>query len=169
MAARPRADKGAGPRHHDAGGGDDRPESAQEAVALALSHARVATREALAAMQALLDAASLAATGADSEANRLLAPIAKLLEQLTGDLDASGRDATSVLDAVSEALDAEIARWQTRARDDVEARSVLRAFLGLREVLWEFGVGRDSTSTSPKRKAGRRRRPPRVQRIPVDG
>ena len=45
-----------------------------------------------------------------------------------------------LLASIAEALDIEIARWEKRARDDLDARAVLRAFLGLREILWEFGV-----------------------------
>ena len=39
-----------------------------------------------------------------------------------------------------DALDAEIARWETKARQDADARAVLRAFLGVRELLWELGM-----------------------------
>jgi hypothetical protein len=57
---------------------------------------------------------------------------------------------------------------------------VLRAFLGLRELLWEFGIRRepDRTETAGDpargaRKAGHskssRRKKPRVQRVTVEG
>jgi hypothetical protein len=47
---------------------------------------------------------------------------------------------------------------------------VLRAFLGLRELLWEFGVRRpdDGAAGSRPRRAARRARP-RVQRVRVEG
>jgi hypothetical protein len=92
----------------------------------------------------------------------------------------AGRDATALLDSISEALDTEIARWEERAGNDIEARAVLRAFIGLRELLWEFGVRRgseggesDAASRRAPRKAGRAsprgRKRPRVQRVPVEG
>jgi hypothetical protein len=86
---------------------------------------------------------------------------------------------------IAEALDAEIARWEERAKHDADARSVLRAFLGLREVLWELGVrasfaqraegerrpsggharADDARSRSTEPAASR----PRVQRVAVQG
>ena len=94
-------------------------------------------------MHALLDAAALATSGLPSDASRLLAPLAQLLESLAQGL-APDSDAVSapLLAALAEALDAEIARWEARARDDAEARAVLRAFLGVRELLWELGLRR---------------------------
>jgi hypothetical protein len=132
-------------------------------------------------VQALLDAASLAVSGAPSEAHRLLGPLAGILERLATELNADvGRDAAALLDAISQALDSEIVRWEERAGNDVEARAVLRAFIGLRELLWEFGVRHesegdegDSTPRRAPRKAGRAsprgRKKSRVQRVPVEG
>ena len=80
-----------------------------------------------------------------------------------------------LLDGATTALDAEIARWETRSRRDPEARTVLRVFLGLREVLWELGVRESSRAESRDPTAGeepdappsiRRRR--RVERVPVE-
>ncbi len=164
-----------------AGGASTPPSTAQEALGRARQHARSALCEALAAVQALLDAASLAVSGERSEANRLLGPLAGILERLAAELNGDvGRDAADLLDAISEALDTEIARWEERAGDDVEARGVLRAFIGLRELLWEFGVrheadGNDGDSKPRRapRKAGRAsprgRKKSRVQRVPVEG
>ena len=126
-------------------------------------------------VQALLDAASLAASGRPAGAHPGIANVARTLEawssRLGGDTDPS-----SLLTALSEALDAEIERWQERARgDDTEARAGLRAFLGVRELLWELGVRspeRPTQRTSPRRDPGRGsppRRGPRVQRVPVEG
>ena len=64
-------------------------------------------------------------------------------------------------------------RWEERARDDSDARSVLRAYLGMREILWELGVRSSKPRTgAPKSgRAGRAKRtgkkPPRVQRVEV--
>jgi hypothetical protein len=157
------------------------PTTAPEALDKARQHAHAALHEALAAVQALLDAASLAVSGERSEAHRLLAPVVGILEKLTAELNGDvGREATILLDSIAVALDTEIARWEDRAKNDVEARAVLRAFIGLRELLWEFGVrheseGDDSDAASRRapRKAGRGssrgRRRTRVQRVPVEG
>ena len=59
------------------------------------------------------------------------------------------------LGAILEALDTEITRWEKRAKDDPEARVVLRAFLGMREILWELSTppGRQR----PRSRSGRRK------------
>ena len=158
------------------------PESASEALARARRHTHSAISEALAAIRALLDASSLALTGEASAANAILGPLARILEGLRAEFDggAATGEATALLRSIAEALDAEIARWQARAESDPEARAVLRAFLGLRELLWEFGIRRESdangseeTSTRTARKTGRsastRRKQPRVQRVTVEG
>jgi len=71
------------------------------------------------------------------------------------------------------ALDAEIARWEKRAAADGDARAVLRAFLGLRELLWEVGVRPRPEPAAPPaargRKAGPDRPQGRVQRVHVEG
>ncbi len=159
------------------------PTDAAEALARARQHARSAASEAVAAVHALLDAAALATSGLPSEANGLLAPLARVLEQVSAGL-APDSDAVSapLLSALAEALDAEIARWELRARDDAEARAVLRAFLGVRELLWELGLRRrepaagapDAAPRAPAPGAAPRapravRRRARVQRVPVQG
>ena len=61
------------------------------------------------------------------------------------------------LGAILEALGNEITRWEKRAQDDPEARVVLRAFLGMREILWEFNAPpgrRRPTSRSRRRQEG---------------
>ena len=148
-------------------------ETAGQALARAGDHARAAVGEALRAVGALLDAASLAASGAPAERRPVIGPFARTLEDLAAGLAGSGEDARPLLVAVAEALDAEIARWELRARDDADARAVLRAFLGLRELLWEFGVRRPDAEApagpgSRRRRAARRARP-RVQRVRVEG
>ena len=158
-------------------------ETAAEALERARAHARSAAGEALASLHALLDAASLAASGRPSEFHGLLGPLAKLLEGLAERLGHQGEPiGAPILEAVSEALDAEIARWEDRAQEDPEARAVLRAFLGLREVLWEFGVRRggqngggpgdeaEPSAAGPRaRRSVRHSRQPRVQRVPIEG
>ncbi len=158
------------------------PESAAEAIVRARKHAQSAIAEALAAVHALLDASSLALSGEASANNAVLGPIARILERLRAGFDggAATPEAAALLRSVAEALDAEIARWQARADSDPEARAVLRAFLGLRELLWEFGIRRESDPVEGEedpprgaRKAGRanskRRKKSRVQRVTVEG
>ena len=157
-------------------------ERASEAVARAQRHAYAAIAEALAAVGALLDASSLALSGEAATSNALLGPIARILDGLRAEFDESTTtgEVAALLRSIADALDAEIARWEARAETDPEARAVLRAFLGLRELLWEVGIRRESdanpsgkTSTRVARKKGRststRRKPPRVQRVTVEG
>lgn len=154
------------------------PETVGEALSRARKHGRAAAAETLAAVRALIEAVSLGASGRPSEASRLLGPLAKLLEGLEGELGSGARDGSSrTLDSVAAAIDDEIAAWEERARNDTDARTILRAFLGLREILWEFGVGRGSAPDGlppeerparPRRRSGRSPGP-RIQRVPVQG
>ncbi len=118
-------------------------ETVEQALARAADHGRRAASEALLAARALLDALSLALHGAGADERRILGLAARSLDELAEGL-AGGPSRAGLLDAVSAALDAEIARWEARARNDVDARAILRAYLGLREILWEFGVRRAS-------------------------
>ena len=157
-------------------------ETASEAVARAQRHATAAIAEALAAVGALLDASSLALSGEAAKSNALLGPMARILEGLRAEFNEgkTSSDVAALLRSIAEALDAEIARWEARAKTDPEARAVLRAFLGLRELLWEFGIRRKSDADESReaskraaRKKGRstsaRRKPPRVQRVTIEG
>ena len=129
------------------------PGSVEEALTRARLHGRAAIADVLAAIHALLDAAALASGGEPARAHRLFAPLAGLLEGLEADFAAAPRDASApLLASIADALDAEIARWEALAEADSDARAVLRAFLGLRELLWEFGVRR--TSAAPPRAGG---------------
>jgi hypothetical protein len=129
-------------------------------------------------LRALLDAASLAASGAPAASHAGAATLTRTLERWSSQLSGDG-DAGSLLASLADALDAEIARWQERARgEDPEARAVLRAFLGVRELLWELGVrSRERPAPAPVRRRGERgqvggsapRGRQRVQRVPVEG
>ena len=117
------------------------PRSADEAMARARQHGLAALAESALALRALVDAASLAATGAPADAHAAIAGASAWLDQIAEQLQTgAGRSGAPWLDAVARVLDTEIERWQTRGRDDPEARAVLRAFLGVREILWEFGL-----------------------------
>ncbi len=142
--------------------------SVEEALARARRHARAAAGEGLEAVRALLDAAALATPGVPAGAQRLLSLASDALEELAATLGAEDRAAQASLGrALNEALDAEIARWEARARDDTEARAVLRAFLGLRELLWELGVRPESGARGRGATRARARR--KVERVPVQG
>ena len=121
----------------------DPPPDARAALARAGTHGRRAAAEALAALGALLDAAALAGVGKPAAAHPWLGPLAEMLTHLA-DFLGSSRDpaAEPLVEAIARALDAEIERWEHRARNDADARAVLRAFLGLRELLWEAGIRR---------------------------
>jgi len=154
------------------------PESVEEALRRAVAHARNSLAEAVAACRALLDAVALVATRGPAESSAGLASFANLLEQLESQLVSSSDGARSaasepLVRAITEALDTEITRWERRAESDSEARSVLRAFLGLRELLWEIGVrnepARTNTETAQTSQTPGSREPGRVQRIHVNG
>jgi hypothetical protein len=176
------------------------PRSADEALERARRHALAAVAESTHALRALVDAASLAATGSPSDAHAALAGASAWLDEIAERMQAgAGRQGAAWLDAVAHVLDAEIARWETRGRDDPEARAVLRAFLGVREILWEFGLRPSSAARSesdprePERReplrnsgagsgaaprdglqeraqrAARRAPAARIQRVPVEG
>ena len=158
----------------------------------ARGHARLAAAEGLAAFRALLDAAALATTGEASGELRFLGSLARQLDETGAALRAGSAGAEALVTALAEALEAEIARWQARSAEDPDARAVLRAFLGLRELLWELGVRPRADGEAPAeqprgtarggprggaaprpRAAGRAseepRPGPRVQRVPVEG
>jgi hypothetical protein len=161
--------------------GEARNQSATEALGRAQRHARFALAETLAAIHALLDAASLSISDKPAKSHSLLSPVAAFLEAISAQLDGGdGREAVTLLHSIAAALDEEIARWETRAETDPDARAVLRAFLGLRELMWEFGVRREATPSQADEeserntpKAGRapstRSKKRRVERVPVEG
>ncbi len=157
--------------------GNAEPSDVRQALERARHHARLSAAEAARAARALLDAASLAATGAPSTTRRGMALAARALDDLA---DALGDDASGPLvGAIADALDAEISRWEQRAAEDPDARAVLRAWLGLREMLWELGVRRPPASKArphgapaARRAAGRPAGPRRrgaLQRVPLEG
>ena len=119
------------------------PASVEEALTNASHHARNAVAELVAAARSLLDAGALVATRDVAAESPTLASVARLLDELEAHLASPSRAsaaAAPILNALSEALAAEIARWEARAAHDADARAVLRVFIGLREVLWELGV-----------------------------
>jgi hypothetical protein len=153
--------------------------SIEEALARARRHASTAVAEALEAGRALLDAASLATSGARAAEHPIFGRADAWIRDASGGLAASGGLPSDLAATLADALDTEIARWEQRAHDDGDARAVLRAFLGLREMLWEIGVrpsARGGRATPPPRReplrdAAEERRPRarRVERVSVQG
>jgi hypothetical protein len=170
------------------------PESVEEALREALDHARNAMAEGLLAGRSLIDAACLALFGEParltpdaardaSDARVAFAAMARGMDELAGKVrstDAMTAANDTMMRTMLDALDAEIGRWERRSAHDSDARAVLRAFLGLREILWEFGHSRAETPEQPA--AEPRPAPaasaatahaadaaPRVQRVKVQG
>ncbi len=142
-------------------------ESVQEALARARHHARGAAAEATRAVRALLDAIALLQRGTPAESHPALSRAATWLDAIAAGIAQDGAQDAALTSALAEALDAEISRWEQRAQEDPDARAVLRAFLGVRELLWELGVRRGSAS--PARGAALARPRQRVQRVHVEG
>lgn len=112
-------------------------ESASEALLRARQHAKRGVSEVILAVRALLDAAALSLGRQPAHSHALFAPLSQVLDEWSVRL---GRSDDDVGVLILDALESEIARWESRSQEDEEARSVLRAFLGLREFLWELGI-----------------------------
>jgi hypothetical protein len=165
---------------------EDLPRTAPEALVRAARHARLAAAEALAAWRALVDAGALLATGGPSARVRGLGGLSRAALEVEAALrGGTGAGGEALVRALAEALDTEIARWEARSAEDPDARAVLRAFLGLRELLWEIGVRVPAEAAEAPDPAGARVRPEprrpgvaaprarrrgaRVERVPVEG
>ena len=159
------------------------PKSVAEALDRARRHTRQALAESVAAARALLDAASIGLSGAPASTHRTLADLARALDQASAALAREdGPFSPLAIQVVLDALDGEIERWEKRSQHDDDARAVLRAFLGLREILWELGL-RPRLRTDPGPSPGSARAPQagdrapkrsgrsasRVQRVTIEG
>ena len=141
----------------------------RSARARARRHAKNAVGEALETMRALLDAASLAASGAPAAASPLFASVEGWIARASRGFSADSGLTDGLAAEIAAALEQEIARWEQRAKSDDDARPVLRAFLGLREVLWELGVRAPRGGRGRARRPRALPRPRRVQRVAVQG
>lgn len=120
-------------------------ESMRQAFERAVHHAQLALSAAVASARALLDAASIGISGDPARDHPSLAEFAWTLDQIAAALSGEAPSLRSTaLSAMLETIDAEILRWEIRSRSDKDARAVLRAFLGLREILWEMGIRRSA-------------------------
>lgn len=125
------------------------PESLEQALTRARHHARRATSEGIQAARALVDAASLAAGGPAASGRPAFSGLLATLDDFGRALE-GGAVGSPIFDGLHDALDGEVRRWEARAQVDPDARSVLRAFLGVREILWELGIRRSSTRSTPE-------------------
>ena len=114
----------------------------EEALNRARKHLRSATLEGLEATSALLDAALLTAGIDDTDPRSFAGELRTSLDDLLAAVRTDGalRFPSALADPLLAALDAEIARWEARSANDAASRPVVRAFLALRELLWELGV-----------------------------
>lgn len=142
-----------------------------QAITRARVHVGNAARESVAAIAAILEAGGRASGLDPEQTERLAAQVARRFEEQVGLLRDGALFPASLSKPLEEALAREIERWEKRSQRDPDARAVLRAFLGLRELLWELGLARDPSAQDgapdrppPDRTAKR----PRVQRFSVE-
>ncbi|HIF96740.1 MAG TPA: hypothetical protein EYQ54_06905 [Myxococcales bacterium] len=142
------------------------PDTVEQALARSLQHARNSASQALLATRALMDALSILLADEPvvrhAQANSPIANVAEAIERWADTLQGpEPNHSSSGLPAVLHALEAEIDRWEMRAQSDSNARTVLHAFLGIRDILWEFSppanlaMAREGRRPSPKPRRAR--------------
>lgn len=126
----------------------------QDAIDRARRHLRNAARESLEASRALVDAAlhagSMVGGAGDVGRGGLAGEAKSALDAWISALEGDGpfRMPEALAEPLRRAVQTEIDRWEKRSVEDESARPVLRAFLGLRELLWELGM---RTEPDPER------------------
>lgn len=143
-----------------------------EAIGRAREHLVRAVVEAVEAARALLEAIA-AASGADASATgALLGDLRNALDRLIERLRSEGRLElpAALIAGIERTLAREIERWEALSKRDADARPVLRALLGLRELLWELGIRSPDPKPpeTPEPTAPAPPRRPRVQRFDVE-
>jgi hypothetical protein len=125
--------------------------SVRRALEKAVNHAQLALSEGVASARALLDAASIGVSGGPASDHPRLAELARTLDRIAAGLSGEAPSLrAAALTALLAAIDGEVVRWEIRSRRDEDARAVLRAFLGLRELLWEMGVRQSEPESKSK-------------------
>jgi hypothetical protein len=113
-----------------------------EALQRVRKHLRNSTLEGAQAISALIEATMHASDLKSVAADSMIGQIQQQLEDWITVLE--GGSSFSMPRALTEplvaAVDAEIKRWERRSQTDPDARLVLRAFLRMRELLWEIGM-----------------------------
>lgn len=128
------------------------------AIARARVHFGNATREALAAVIAVLEAGGRVSGLDPEQTERLAASFARRFEAQIERLKDGALLPEAILVPLEEALAREITRWEERSKHDPDARAVLRAFLGLRELLWELGLRGETKEGSEREQTDERTR-----------
>lgn len=142
-----------------------------QAIARARVHVGNAARESVAAIAAILEAGGRASGLDPEQTERLATEVARRFEAQVGRLREGALFPSSLEKPLAEALAREIERWEKRSQRDPDARAVLRAFLGLRELLWELGLAREPEPGDPSPNRPPPDSPPsrpRVQRFSVE-
>ena len=142
---------------------ESRSTSVEEALGRAHRHTRHSLSEGLAAAASFIEAVSIAVGSESGESHHALTRLADRIEVWREAITRRGGLLSLPLaEGLLKALDAEVARWEVRARQDPDARAVMRAILGLREILWELGVRHPPASGSdPRMSSERDADPPR--------
>jgi hypothetical protein len=151
-----------------------------EALKRARAHFRSSILEGLEGTRALLQATVHASGLTDVSKDSMVGQVERQLEDLIAVLrdSAAFTIPRALAEPLQTAIDAEINRWEQRSRTDPDARLVLRAFLGMRELLWEVGMRSDgaggppeprtTAKTSPRAHKAARPERNRVQRFKLE-
>ncbi len=147
-----------------------------QALHRARKHLRISTVEAFEGARALLEAAMHSSGLTSASPDSLVGQIQRQLDDVIAALrgDAPLVMPRALAKSLGGAIDAEIKRWERLSQTDSDARLVLRAFLALREFLWEIGMHVDEaemqdeprSSAQPDNPEARDR--DRVQRFEID-
>lgn len=138
-----------------------------EALARARRHLTRASLEASEAVGAILEATGRASGLDPAQTEALAQSVARHFEAQLDRLRAGQLLPSALVTPLEEALAREIERWEARSQRDPNARAVLRAFLGLRELLWELGLRREDEDAGQEEAPPPPKRP-RVQRFDVE-
>lgn len=142
-------------------------EEVDEALERARSHFLRAALEGIEATRALAEAAARSSGLAEGGGDSILENLQRTLENLRKVIreNASVIFPSRLTEPLADALEIEIERWERRSRTDEDARSVLRAFLGLRELLWDLGMRREGAPMKAQPAPEPRPASPRRERV----
>lgn len=118
----------------------------EEALGRARTHAQNAAVHALHALQALVEAGARVPGGLTHERSHEINQSLDALKRWCDPEQASGD--FSLLEGVERFLDREIERFEARSRTQPELRTILRALLAVREVVFELSTAGSGTHTA---------------------
>jgi hypothetical protein len=138
-----------------------------EALERARVHLVQAALEAIEAARALLEAAIKSSGLVEGSEDSITENLRHTLENLRTALreNASVVFPQRLAEPLAEALESEIKRWERRSQTDEDARPVLRAVLGLRELLWDLGMRREGAPAKARPAPDARPATPRRERV----